>query len=306
MKTRSASIAFVLLWLVSTALMWHPFAETMRLALSDSEFTHILLILPISAALIFSQWNPAKPNPSWSLWTGLALGTTALLLALSARWWPGDAPPDVRLSIEMVSLVILWIAAFALCFGTRAARSMLFPLGFLFWMVPLPSFLLMRIIQVLQRGSAFAAGLLFSACAIPVSRQGVLLSIPGFNLEVARECSSIRSSLMLLITTMVLAHVLLRAGWRKALVVAIAVPLSVAKNGLRIFTLGMLAVRVDPSFLTGRLHHEGGGIFFLIALVVITLLVWVLHRGEESSSGPGYGKNRPRADELAYVQPRGL
>ena len=301
MKTRSASIAFALLWLVSTGLFWHPFAETFRLAWSDSEFTHILLILPISVALVFSQWNLAKQTPSWSLWAGSILGATGVLIALSARWWLGSAMPDVRLSVEMVALVILWIAAFTLCFGACAARSMLFPLGFLFWMVPLPSFLLMRMIQVLQRGSALAAGLLFSGCAVPVSLQGVVLSIPGVNLEVARECSSIRSSLMLFITTMVLAHVLLRAAWRRAVVVAIAIPLSVAKNGLRIFTLGMLATKVDPTFLTGRLHHEGGGVFFLIALLLIALLVWLLHRGEESASAPGFSKDHAQ-DKLAYVQ----
>jgi exosortase len=303
MRTRSALIVFVLLWLALTALLWRPFTETLRLALSDSEFTHIILILPISAALIFSQWNLAKPTPSWSLWAGLALGMTGVSIALSARWWLRGATPDIRLSVAMVALVIFWIAAFALSFGARAARSMQFPLAFLFWMVPLPSFLLMRIIQALQQGSAIAAGLLFSACAVPISRHGVVLSIPGLNLEVARECSSIRSSLMLLITTMVLAHVLLRSVFRRAAVVAIAVPLSVAKNGLRIFTLGMLGTRVDPSFLTGRLHHEGGGVFFLIALLLIALLVWVLHRAEESASTPGFSKNHPRRDELAYVQP---
>jgi exosortase len=277
--------------------LWQPFRETLRLALGDTEFTHILLILPISAALTFSQWNSAKLTPSWSPWIGLFLGATGALIALSPRWWLRTTP-DVRLSVEMVALVVLWIAAFALSFGTRAAGAMLFPLGFLFWMVPLPSFLLMRIIEALQRGSAFAAGLLFSAFNIPISRQGIVLSIPGLNLEVARECSSIRSSLMLLITTMVLAHVLLRTGWRKAVVVAVAVPLSVAKNGLRIFAIGMLATRVDPSFLTGRLHHEGGGAFFFIALVLIALLVWFLHRGEEPASIARLGRDHSPVDEL--------
>jgi exosortase len=300
MRTRSASIVFVFLWLLSTAIFWHPFAETLRLALGDSEFTHIVLILPISAALVLSQWNSAKPTCSWSPWMGLFLGVTGVVAALSARWL-GWTAPDVRLSVEMVTLMIFWIAAFVLCFGARSARSLLFPLSFLFWMVPLPSFLLVRIIHALQQGSAFAASLLFSASNVPVSRQGFMLSIPGLNLEVARECSSIRSSLMLLITTMVLAHVLLRTVWRKALVVAAAVPLSVAKNGLRIFTLGMLSTRVDPSFLTGRLHHEGGGVFFSIALVLVGLLVWVLHRGERPA--PGFSKDDSRVNRLAYCPP---
>jgi hypothetical protein len=32
----------------------------------------------------------------------------------------------------------------------------------------------------------------------------------------------------------------------------------VLKNGIRIATLTLLAMYVDPSFLAGRLHHEGG------------------------------------------------
>lgn len=301
MRTRSASIVFVFLCLLSTAIFWHPFTETLRLALGDSEFTHIVLILPLSAALVFSQWNSVKPACSWNPWTGLFLGVTGVVVAFSARWL-GRTAPDVRLSVEMVALMIFWIAAFVLCFGARAARSLLFPLGFLFWMVPLPSFLLVRIIHALQQASAFAASLMFSAFNVPVSQQGIMLSIPGLNLEVARECSSIRSSLMLLITTMVLAQVLLRTTWRKALVVAVAVPLSVAKNGLRIFTLGMLATRVDPSFLTGRLHHEGGGVFFSVALLLVGLLVWVLHRGERPVSG--FSRDDSRVDRLAYCPPQ--
>ena len=51
---------------------------------------------------------------------------------------------------------------------------------------------------------------------------------------------------MLLVTTMVLAQVLLRSAWRKAVVIAVAVPLSVAKNEIIIFTISMLGTRVDP------------------------------------------------------------
>jgi len=290
MKTRLPHVTFVLLGLLSTALLWGPFTDTLRLALADSEFTHILLILPVSAALIFSEWKRTKPTVCWNWWTGLSLGAGAVLIALWAKWGLGQSPPDVRLSLDMVALMISWIGAFALCFGTSAVRSLWFPLGFLFWMVPIPSFLLVRIVQGLQRGSAFAAWLLFSALNVPVSHQGIRLSIPGLNLEVARECSSIRSSLMLLVTTIVLAHLLLRTLWRKALVVALAIPLSVAKNGLRIFTLGILTTRVDPGFMNGRLHHQGGGVFFLIALLLILLLIWVLRRGEGRASAPLSGE----------------
>ena len=147
-------------------------------------------------------------------------------------------------------------------------------------MVPLPQSLLNPIVTLLQRGSAASAHLLFAAAGIPIEQSGMLVHIPGLTMEVAPECSSIRSSMMLLVTTTVLAHLLLRSFWRKVVVVAVAIPLSVAKNGLRIFVLGVLTTKVDPSFLTGRLHRQGGVIYFLIALLGIFLLLWILRRGE--------------------------
>jgi exosortase len=120
---------------------------------------------------------------------------------------------------------------------------------------------------------------------MPVAQKGMLLHIPGLTLEVAPECSSIRSSMMLVVTTMVLAHLLLRSPWKKTFIVLAAIPISVAKNGLRIFALGFLATRVDPSFLTGRLHRQGGFVFFLIAMGAIFLLLRILQRGEAEKPG---------------------
>jgi exosortase len=188
---------------------------------------------------------------------------------------------DVQLALNMLALVAWWIGGFIFCFGTRAFRSALFPLCFLLWIVPIPQFWLDPIIRLLQEGSVKSAHLLLAATGAPVAEDGTQLTIPGLTIEVARECSSIRSSLMLVVTSMVLAQMLLRSAWQKTLVIAFAIPLSVAKNGLRIFVLAMLATRVDRSYLTGRLHHQGGIIYFLIALAVIFLLIWVARRGEE-------------------------
>jgi exosortase len=115
-------------------------------------------------------------------------------------------------------------------------------------------------------------------------QDGLQLSIPGLTLEIAKECSSIRSSLMLLVTTMVLAQLFLKSPLRKALIVAIALPLSVAKNGLRIFVVAMLGTRVDPTYLTGKFHHQGGIVFFAISLLVVFLLLWGLERGESRAA----------------------
>ena len=59
------------------------------------------------------------------------------------------------------------------------------------------------------------------------------------------------------------------------------------KNGLRIFVLAMLGTRVERSFLTGKLHHPGGIIYFLIALAahLVSYLDRSLWRPESTSHG---------------------
>ncbi|HME31970.1 MAG TPA: exosortase/archaeosortase family protein [Terriglobales bacterium] len=155
---------------------------------------------------------------------------------------------------------------------------------FLLWLVPLPEFALNHVVGFLQQGSAYAASLLFAIAGVPVTQDGVRLSIPGLTLEVAKECSSIRSSQMVLVTTMVLAHLLLRSAWGRTLVILATVPLSIAKNGLRIFTLSMLGVYVDPSFLHDWLHHHGGIVFFLVFLVGLFVLLRLVVLAERKST----------------------
>jgi exosortase/archaeosortase family protein len=82
------------------------------------------------------------------------------------------------------------------------------------------------------------------------------------------------------ITTLVLAHLLLGSWWRKSLLVAAAIPLSFVKNGIRIFVISELGTRVDPSFFDGRLHRHGGIVFLTIALGAVVALLWVLRRTE--------------------------
>jgi exosortase len=271
-------LRFGFLVVASLAVGWRPLLDTFALALRRDEYTHILLILPISAALIYTERLPLHTDRKPDGRLGVALLFTAILIGLMSR---SSATSDARMFWCMVALVTWWLGSFAFSFGTRTFRSLLFPLCFLFWLVPLPTPELDKAIAFWQKGSALSASLLFSIVGVPVSQNGVVLSIPGLTLEVAQECSSLRSSLMLVVTSMVLAHLFLRSNWRKAVVILVAIPLSIAKNGVRIFTLAMLGTRVDPGFLHGNLHHHGGIVFFSMALFALLLLLWLLNRGQQ-------------------------
>ena len=282
-KVAKHQAGLALLCAVTLLLGWRPLVDTLGLAFRDDEFTYILLILPVSVALIYLEWQPMlRTMLALSVRAGCAFLAIAALIACASLVWSATLPFDVQLTIKMVALVLSWIGAFVLCFGSRASRQAVFPLCFLFGLVPIPLLALNGIIALLQLGSAWAACVLFALFGIPVTQDGVVLTIPGLTLQVAQECSSIRSSSMLLVTTMVLAQLLLRSRWRKALLIGLAVPLSVAKNGLRVFTIAMLSTHVDRGYLTGRFHHQGGIVFFAIALIVIFGALWILRRGEDS------------------------
>ncbi|HMD18450.1 MAG TPA: exosortase/archaeosortase family protein [Terriglobales bacterium] len=285
MTARTQVPGFAFLSALSILFWWHSLVTTWGLALANDAYTHILLILPLSGALIYMNAKyidekalRTSPVPRPRL--GSALLALALVIGCCTRWGMGAAPDDVRLTLAMLALVIWWIASVLLCFGARTFQSFLFPLCFLFLLVPIPDFALSWIIEFLQHQSASAAQIMFRAAGVPATQDGIMLSIPGLDIEVARECSSIRSSLMLVVTTIVLAHLFLRSWWRKLLLIAATIPLSVAKNGLRIFTIVELGTRMDPGFLNGKLHHNGGIIFFGIAVVAMMALLWVLRRTE--------------------------
>jgi len=271
------SLRFVLLCAISLVVGWHWLFSAFALALRVEEYTHLLLIVPISVSLIFSERDLLKVAPEPAVGLGLFLLIAAILIGAFSRI---SSHIDLDLSFNMLAIVIWWIGSFVLCFGSHVARLFLFPLCFLFWLVPIPAPLLEKIVAMWQHGSAISASLLFSALGIPNTQDGVMLSIPGLNLEVAQECSSLRSSLMLIVTSMVLAQLFLQSFWRKAVVVLAAIPLSIAKNGVRIFTISMLGTRVDPGFLHGNLHRHGGIVFFLLALGAMVLLLWLLNRSE--------------------------
>ena len=276
-----------LLLLASVIIGWQPLRATFLLALHDDQYTHLLLILPLSVAMAFLDWPRVRELVAPSFIIGSAILGVALVFAIASVALGGSLPSDVGLSVRMFALVLFWIGSSVFCLGSRVCRALVFPLCFLFWLVPTPRVMLTSIIHLLQQGSTLCAHWMFAAFGVPVSQDGFVLTIPGLSVEVAQECSSIRSSSMLLVTTMILAQVLLRSPWRKALIIAIAVPLSVAKNGLRIFTIAMLGTRVDPAYLTGRLHHQGGIIFFVAALIVVLGGISLLRRGEGQAMANG-------------------
>jgi len=135
--------------------------------------------------------------------------------------------------------------------------------------------------------SAEAAALFFNLTGTPLARQGTVFELPGIVLRVGQECSGIRSSWVLFITSLLASHVFLRTRWRKIVLVAFVIPLGILRNGFRILVIGLLCVHVGPHMIDSTIHHQGGPLFFALSLVPLFLLLWWLRRQEQRLNLPG-------------------
>ena len=269
--------------LLSSLLFAKPLTIMLRMSAFSDDVSYLIFIPFISAWTLLIDRRKVFLNLSYDAAVGGGLLSCAVCVGLVASLAGRHSSFDARLSVDILALVMLWIAGFTLLFGKAATRAAYFPLLFLVLMVPLPQFLLNRLIYLLQTGSAWITGAFFDLFGIPALREGFVFHLPGINIEVAQECSGIRSSMVLLILALVVAHFYLRSFWNKALFLVFGLFMMTLKNGIRIATLTLLAIYADPSFLTGRLHHQGGIVFFLLGLLLLLPVLWLLQRRESRS-----------------------
>jgi exosortase len=280
------------LWILAcVVIFWAPATGLLRYSMGNDNASHIVLIPVIAAWLIYLEQRRIFQATNFDYVLGAVLAAVGIFAALfTMRGGTGWSPTD-RLTGYTLALVTLLIAGFTMIFGRRAASNGRFSLLFLFLMVPLPDAMLDYFIYWLQKGSADIAEMIFDLAGVPALREGFVFHLAHLSIEVAKECSGIRSSLALLILALLVGHLFLRTFWKQALFVVLGLVIMIVKNGIRIATLTILAQYVDSSFLFGRLHHEGGIVFFVIGLLLLLPVFWLLQRGETAETGPAGSEN---------------
>lgn len=248
---------------------------------ADSDYySHILLIPFVTAYFLFLDRRSILHEARYS-YLGLGVAACGLLLygaALTLKGWLGQ---NDFASAAVAGALIFWLGGFLLAFGPRAFGIARFPLLFMLFTIPIPLFLLDWFIYILQVASTEVTEWLFQLTATDYIRNGFIYRLPTITVQVAKECSGIRSSIALIITGVLAGHLFLRTGWRKFVLVVAMLPFTVLKNGVRIVTLCLLAIYVDTKFITDSfLHHSGGFVFYLPALGLLALLLWWFRRAE--------------------------
>jgi len=265
---------------VSCLLFLHPLIAFVSYSLSNENASHLILIPVISAWIVFLERDRIFKTPGSDVALACMLLAAGAALALAAFSIGSGWSALNQLSTYVFALILVWTAGFAFIFGRQTLERARFPIVFLLLTIPIPDFILDKVIYVLQKGSAEIAAVLFDWSGVPVLREGFVFHLARVNIEVARECSGIRSSLALLILAILVAHFYLDAFWKRAVLLIAGLFVMILKNGARIVTLTLLASYVDPGFLYGKLHREGGVVFFLLGLLLLAPLVWILQPSE--------------------------
>lgn len=263
-----------------------PVYRLVYFALNSSLYSYILLVPFVSLYLLriaaVPREGPGGTNRTVAALL-IALGTVVLGTYWVATLSGAKLVEQDALALTTLSLVTLVSGASALVLNRPAFRQAVFPLAFLLFMVPFPVAIEHGIEAFLQRGSAPPALWLFKLAGTPVFREDLVFQLPGMTLQIAPECSGIRSSIVLFITSLVAGHLFLRSPWKRVVLALAVIPLALLRNGFRVFVIGELCVHVGPHMIDSPIHHHGGPIFFALSLVPFSILTLCLVRSDRAS-----------------------
>jgi exosortase len=268
-------------------------AALIRLAYIDDRYVYILLAPLISVLLFVRVWKKLSSVSRYCPTLGIPLVLSGVVLFLKTNREPlvgagAGCPP-----MSIAAIVFFCVGSFISFYGPEGFRISIAPWCFLSLVAPLPASLLDRLVVFMQDQSANVASISFQFIGIPAFRNGVRFSLPGIDIEIAQQCSGIRSAIALVLATSLAAHIMLRSYSKRTFVTLLSIPFVICKNAIRIVTLSWLGVYVDREFLFGKLHRNSGLVFSMLDVVALVAVLTMLQRSE-GRVGPMSSMGVPR------------
>jgi exosortase C (VPDSG-CTERM-specific) len=286
---RWGGIAFVTV----LASVFGPSLSKLAVHVVHTELHSYIILVPfIAAYLIYIRLQELPKHHSSSPLLAvipLAVGFAAWFIAHNVRSL--SLSEHDRLAVLAFALVCCLVGGGFLFLGGAWMRAAAFPMFFLLFLVPLPNAVVELLETGSKLGSAETADLFFTISGVPFLRDGTVFQLPGIALEVARECSGIRSSWVLFITSLLVSNLFLRTPWRRTVLVLFVIPLGLLRNGFRILVIGLLCVQIGPEMIESIVHRRGGPLFFALSLIPLFALLWWLRAGERKKGTRKLEKN---------------
>jgi exosortase D (VPLPA-CTERM-specific) len=255
--------------------------------LYNDDFSHGLLILPISFYLIYRKKEQLQKIPIRMDWHALPF-----LFFPAFIYSVGELGADVfltRVSMLLFAIVLTWYF-----YGFELVKTLRFPLGFLFLCLPLPGFLYRNITFPLQILSSNLSVKILLSLGIMAFREGNIIDMGFSQFQVAEACNGLRFILPMLTVGVLFAFWTPQAWWKRLLLIAITIPLSVFANVIRIAGTGVAATRWGTEVAKGFFHSFSGWAVFMIAFAIFTGINLLLTKLSANASVPDTTADDPR------------
>ena len=252
----------------------------------------VLLYAPVLKGLVLQWWS----DPDYSHGFFVPLFSGYILWRQRERWMKTEIKPSnfgllvmsgaigllligslgAELFTTRFSLLVLLTGMILFLGGWKFLGAISFPLCFLIFMIPLPQIVYNQITFPLQLLASRFATFWLDLVHVPVLRDGNILVMSNYSLEVVEACSGIRSLMTLISLAVIYGYLLERRLWVRILLVVLMVPSAIVSNAIRIMGAGIMAHRFGPAAADGFLHGFSGWVIFLVAFLLLFAFHWIL------------------------------
>jgi len=233
---------------------------------TNDNYSHGPLVPLVSLGLVVLRRDRLRALPRGSDARGLAL--VALACAMQVAGLRADV-----LALQGWSLLpMLYGLSLSLLGGPRT-RALALPIGYLAFMLTFPPFVMNRLSYALKEVAVSVAAHAATWLGATLQRSGMTLWVAGGALGIEDPCSGRRSLLAMLATGVLLAALLRGRPWRRLLLVALAVPMAMAGNALRVTLLAVTAHYAGIPRAVGLFHDVSGYLTYGLSLAGL-LVAW--------------------------------
>ena len=181
-----------------------------------------------------------------------------------------------ELFVSRSSLLFLLGGILLFFAGWKMLSAVAFPLAFLALMIPLPALIYNQVTFPLQLLASRLASNSLELLGIPVLREGNVLVLPNYSLEVVEACSGIRSLMSLIALAVAYGYFVEQRLWARITLVVMMLPIAVASNALRVVGAGVVTYFWGPQYAEGFFHFFQGWLIFVSAVGCMLFVHWFL------------------------------
>lgn len=237
-------------------------------------FNHAFLVPPIALWLIWEKRHAlAREAPRPALWLILPLA------AIACGWLLGELAAVN--AVTQLALVAMQVLAVPLIIGLPAAKHIAFPLGFLFFAVPIGEFAMPKLMD----WTAMFTVMGLRASGIPVYQEGLHFVIPSGKWSVVEACSGVRYLIASVVVGTLYAYLNYQSLKRRLIFVGVAILVPLVANWLRAYMIVMLGHYSGNTLAVGVDHLIYGWVFFGV-LIMIMFAIGMRWREPEAELPP--------------------